>query len=79
MDAKDKPKDKDSPKIDLSTKDKTELSLMRDTRIAALGLTRTFWFCLAFLLHLLAIVGAGSAIWLDRHPDAPDVRFEVYC
>lgn len=70
---------KNKSKDDLSTKDKAEMSLMRDSRIAALGLTHTGWFCLAFLLQLLAIIGAGSAIWLDRHPDAPDIRFEAYC
>lgn len=74
-----KDKSKEGAKGDLSTKDKAEISLMRDTRIAALGLTRTGWFCLALLLHLLAIVGAGSSIWLDRHPDSPDIRFEAYC
>jgi hypothetical protein len=66
-------------KTEVSTTDKKERDLRRDVKVAGYGLTRTLWLDLAVLAMVLALVGAGLAIWLDRHPKAPDPRMEVYC
>jgi hypothetical protein len=62
-----------------TTAEKTERDLHRDLQVARFGLQRTVWLKLALAAQLVALIGAGMAVWLDRHPAAPDPRLEVYC
>jgi hypothetical protein len=62
-----------------TTKEKAERDVRRDVAIARFGLRRTAWVWLAVTAHVLALAGAGLARWLDRHPDQPDPRMEIYC
>jgi hypothetical protein len=62
-----------------TTTDKAKRDLKRDIYLAHFGLERTIWLKLALLAQIIALLGAGQAIWLDRHPTAPDPRLEIYC
>jgi hypothetical protein len=62
-----------------TTAEKAERDLRRDMKIACYGLERTVWLKLAVLAQVIAVVGIGMAWWLDRHPNAPDPRLEIYC
>jgi hypothetical protein len=62
-----------------TTTAKTERDLRRDMKVASFGLTRTIWFDLAVLTQIIALAGIGTSWWLDRHPNAPDPRLEIYC
>jgi hypothetical protein len=62
-----------------TTKEKLEQDVKRDLTIARFGLHRTGWLCLAVTAQVVALFGAGLARWLDKHPNLPDPRVEVYC
>jgi hypothetical protein len=62
-----------------TTKEKTDQDLRRDVAIARFGVHRTGWLYLAVMAQVVALVGAGLARWLDRHPHMPEPRIEVYC
>ena len=47
--------------------------------MAGYGLARTAWLDLTAAAQIIALIGAGLAIWLDRHPNVPDPRVEIYC
>jgi hypothetical protein len=62
-----------------STAEIAERDLRRDMKVACYGLRRTAWLDLALAAQMIAVIGAGMSIWLDRHPTAPDPRVEIYC
>ncbi len=62
-----------------TTAEKAERDLHRDIKLAGYGLECTIWLKLAVLAQVIAVVGIGMAWWLDRHPNAPDPRLEIYC
>jgi hypothetical protein len=62
-----------------TTAERAERDLRRDIDLAKYGLERSWWLRLTVLVQLIALVGVGTAWWLDRHPLAPDPRLEIYC
>jgi hypothetical protein len=68
-----------SGKPDPTTTEKAERDLKRDLVVARFGLERTIWLKLALTAQIIALIGAGLAIWLDKHPSASDPRLEIYC
>ena len=62
-----------------TTAEKAKRDLDHDIKIAGYGIERTMWLKLAILVQIVAVAGVGLSWWLDRHPNAPDPRIEVYC
>jgi hypothetical protein len=62
-----------------TTAERADRDLRRDVELAKYGLDRTWWLRLTVLAQLIALIGVGSAWWLERHPQAPDLRLEIYC
>ena len=62
-----------------TTAEKAERDLQRDIQLPRFGLERTIWLKLAVVVQFIAVAGIGMAWWLDRHPNAPDPRLEIYC
>jgi hypothetical protein len=64
---------------DAPTAARQKRDLRRDVELASFGLARTTWLSLAVVAHVVALAGAGVALWLDRHPSRAEPRVECYC
>jgi len=53
--------------------------LRRDLELGSYALDRTFWLHLVVAAHVIALLGAAAALWIDRNPGRPDPRLELYC
>ncbi len=53
--------------------------VQRDVALSHYALAHTTWLTLAVIAQIVALAGAGLAVWLDRHPDRPEPRVEVFC
>jgi hypothetical protein len=62
-----------------TTAEKADHDLDRDIYVAQFGLERSWWLRLAVLAQIIALIGVGTAWWMDRHPLAQDLRLEIYC
>jgi hypothetical protein len=54
-------------------------NIRRDVELASYALSRTYWLVLAFDAHLVALIGAGLGMWLERNPHRPEPRIECFC
>lgn len=52
-------------------------TLRRGMIVSQFGLQTTLWFRLAVLAHLLALIGAGLDLWLDRRGQRPLPRADL--
>jgi hypothetical protein len=55
-----------------------EEQIERGLKLSRLNLSRTFWLRGAVLFHIVALVGAGCELWLQRRGERPLPRFEVH-
>jgi hypothetical protein len=70
------------PKPDSSppgTKELQERDLKRDVAVNSFAIHRTYWLCATLLFQLIALVGSGMMVWLDRRGDQPEPRIEWHC
>jgi hypothetical protein len=51
----------------------------RDVAVASLGVQRSRWLGLVFLMTSIALIGAALSLWLDRRGSEPEPRMDFYC
>jgi hypothetical protein len=54
-----------------------KVEIERGRILGEFELERTFWYRLAFLCHLVAIIAVGLQIWLERRPGQPLPQLQV--
>jgi hypothetical protein len=62
-----------------TTKELQIRDLKRDMAVNNFAIRRTRWLCLVFFVDLIAVVGAGTLVWLDQRGKRPEPRAEFYC